>query len=111
MKSRFRSLRPDRSRVPFRFPAARHGRGELADHDGVPVLHVAGTPEEIGEQLAVLSVRPAPRLLDFPEDLLHFRFRSRFLARLLARRATTVGGRLLAQFPEAPRRELGGMIA
>ena len=111
MKSRFQSLRPDRSRAPFRFPAGRHGRGEIAYHDGVPVLRVAGSPEEIGEQLAVLSVRPAPRLLDFPEDLIRFRFKSRLLARLLARRATAIGGRLLARFPEAPRRELEGMIA
>jgi isopenicillin-N N-acyltransferase-like protein len=96
---------------PFRFPQARHGRGELVYRDGIPVLRVAGTPEEIGGQLGVLGVRPAPRLLDFPEDLLRDRFKSRWLARLLARRATAVGGRLLNQFPDEPRRELEAMIA
>ncbi|HVK13523.1 MAG TPA: C45 family peptidase, partial [Gemmataceae bacterium] len=96
---------------PFRFPPARHGRGELADRAGVPVLRVGGTPAEVGEQLGVLSVRPAARLLDFPEDLLRHTFKSRLLARLLARRATTLGGRLLAQFPDAARRELDGMAA
>src|SRR2546421_12666486 len=96
---------------PFRFPPARHGRGELVYRDGVPILRVAGTPEEIGAQLGVLSVRPAPRLLHFPDDLLRHRFKSRLVARLLARRATTVGGRLLAQFPDEPRRELDALIA
>src|SRR5689334_17552744 len=90
----------------FRFPEARHGGGELAYHRGVPVLRVAGTPEQIGEQIGALSVRPAPRLLDFPEDLIHHYVRSRFLARLLVRRAARVGGRLLAQFPDAARQEL-----
>lgn len=111
MLHRFRSHIDGPIPAPFRFPEARHGRGELAYHDGIPVLRVAGTPEEIGRQLGVLSVRPAPRLLDFPEDLLRDRFKSRWLARLLARRATVVGGRLLAQFPEEPRRELEAMIA
>jgi hypothetical protein len=72
---------------------------------------VAGTPEEIGEQLAVLSVQPAPRLLDFPADLVRHFVRSRLLARILVRRAVRLGGRLLAQFPEAPGRELDAMIA
>jgi hypothetical protein len=100
-----------RSGPPFHFPEARHGRGELAYDDGVPILRVAGTPEEIGEQLAVLSVQPAPRLLDFPADLVRHFVRSRLLARILVRRAVRLGGRLLAQFPEAPGRELDAMIA
>src|SRR5436309_10935830 len=108
MIRRLRARPPARA---FRFPEARHSRGELAYHDGIPVLRVAGTPEEVGEQLGVLSVRPAPRLLDYPEDLLRDRFKSRLLARVLVRRAARVGGRLLAQFPDAPRRELEAMIA
>src|SRR5688572_14247253 len=111
MLHRFRSQFDRPGRAPFRFSAARHDRGELMYHDGVPVLRVAGTAEEIGRQLAVLSVRPAPRLLGFPEDLLQHRFKSRSLARLLARRATVVGGRLLNQFPDEPRRELEAMVA
>lgn len=96
---------------PFRFPEARHAGGRLAYHAGVPVLRVSGTPQEIGEQLAVLSVRPAPRLLDFPEDLFRSLFRSRLLARALVRRAARVGGRLLDNFPDEPRRELEAMIS
>lgn len=96
---------------PFRFPEARHGGGDLAYRDGIPILRVAGTPEEIGEQLAVLSVHPAPRLLNFPADLVRHFVRSRFLTRLLLGRAARLGRRLLPQFPEAARRELDGMIA
>jgi hypothetical protein len=100
-----------RSVPPFRFPEAHHGCGELTYHQNIPILRVAGTPEEIGEQLAVLSVQPAPRLLDFPADLVRHFVRSRLLARILVRRAIRLGGRLLAQFPEAPGRELDAMIA
>jgi hypothetical protein len=83
----------------------------LAYHNGIPILRVAGTPEDIGEQLGVLSVQPAPPLLDFPADLVRHFVRSRLLARVLVRRAVRLGGRLLAQFPEAPGRELDSMIA
>jgi hypothetical protein len=96
--------------APFRFPEARHGPAELAYRDGIPILRVGGTPEEVGEQLGVLSVRPAPRLLDYPADLLRSLFRSRLVARVLARRATRVGGRLLARFPDGPRRELEALV-
>src|SRR5438552_8602483 len=43
---------------PFRYPEGKHGRGELKYVNGVPVLTVAGTPEEIGEQIGVLTIRP-----------------------------------------------------
>ena len=43
----------------FRFPEARHGKGELRYVNGVPVLILAGTPEEIGEQMGVLALKPA----------------------------------------------------
>ena len=104
-------MRSPTTHAPFRFPEARHGGGELAYHDGIPILRVAGSPEEIGEQLGVLSVRPAARLLDFPADLVRRFVRSRFLARILIGRATRLGRRLLTQFPDAARRELEAMSA
>jgi isopenicillin-N N-acyltransferase-like protein len=55
---------------PFHYPEGKHGQGELRYVNGVPVLSVAGTPEEIGEQVAVLGVKPASRLLSFPRDFL-----------------------------------------
>jgi isopenicillin-N N-acyltransferase like protein len=99
-----------RAELSFRFPEGRHGSGELRYSGGVPVLRVAGTPEEIGEQAAALSVRPAPRLLDYPADLLAFALSSKLLARVAMPLARRLGRRLLRQFPEAPRRELDGMV-
>jgi isopenicillin-N N-acyltransferase-like protein len=57
------------AQVPTPFPAAKHGKGELAYVQGVPVLTVRGTPSEIGEQFGVLAVKNAPDL-----DGLHHRF-------------------------------------
>jgi hypothetical protein len=54
----------------FRFPEKKHGKGELKYRDGIPVLVLDGTPEEIGEQAAVLGVKPASRLLKYPGDVL-----------------------------------------
>jgi isopenicillin-N N-acyltransferase-like protein len=96
---------------PFRYPEGRHGQGELAYVGAVPVLRVAGSPEEVAGQIAALALRPAPLLLDYPEGLLRTFVRSRLLARLLLRRAVRIGERMLAQFPEAPRRELEALVA
>ncbi len=52
-----------------RFPAAKHGEGELRYIDGVPVLTVRGTPAEMGEQFGILAVKNAPDL-----NGLHARF-------------------------------------
>jgi WD40 repeat protein len=53
-------------RPPFRYPEARHGKGELKYINGIPVLTLAGTPEEIGTQMGVLALKPA--LVDFDLD-------------------------------------------
>lgn len=55
---------------PFRFPEARHGKGELKYRNGIPVLTVEGTPQEIGEQVATLVGKPSRRLLDYPKEVL-----------------------------------------
>src|SRR5207249_10385214 len=39
---------------PFRYPEGKHEKGELKYVNGVPVLTVEGTPEEIGAQIGVL---------------------------------------------------------
>lgn len=61
-------LAPARAQ-PARFPAAKHGAGELRYVQGVPVLTVRGTPAEMGGQFGVLAVKNAPDL-----DGLHDRF-------------------------------------
>lgn len=48
---------------PFRYPEAKHGRGELRSHGPVPVVTLEGTPAEIGEQVGVLVLKPAEGLL------------------------------------------------
>ena len=54
----------------FRYPEATHGKGQLEYRDGLPVLVVEGTPKEIGQQIGVLGVRPAARVIQFPRDML-----------------------------------------
>ena len=45
------------------FPEAKSGKGELKYISGVPVLTLAGTPEEIGAQFAELALKPADKPL------------------------------------------------
>ena len=84
-----------------RYPEARHGQGELRYVNGVPVLTAAGSPEEIGEQLGTLAVKPAQPLIDSFQGLL----KSLGLAKsypLLIK----AGHFLLPQFPPDHRREI-----
>jgi predicted choloylglycine hydrolase len=56
---------------PFRFPADRHGKtGELKYVNGVPVLVVSGSPEEMGTAVGALALKPAPKVIGYPRDLL-----------------------------------------
>ena len=47
---------------PFRFPEATHGKGELKYINGIPVLTIEGSPEEMGDQLGALALKPATQL-------------------------------------------------
>ena len=63
---------------PFRYKEGDHRTGgfkaelkyfgKSSDSEGVPVLILEGSPEQIGEQLGVLAVRQAKPLYDFPRD-------------------------------------------
>jgi hypothetical protein len=55
---------------PFRYPTGKHGNGELRYIDGVPVLLVRGTPEEMGEQIGVLALKPARQILNLKDEFL-----------------------------------------
>ena len=48
----------------------RHGKGELKHINGLPVLILEGTPQEMGQQAGVLVGRPLRELIGFPRDLL-----------------------------------------
>ena len=55
---------------PFRYPEARHAKGQLRYQDGIPIVTVEGSPAEIGEQVGVLVLKPARGLLKKADDLL-----------------------------------------
>jgi len=85
----------------FRFPEARHGKGELRYVNGVPVLILAGTPEEIGEQMGVLALKPARGAVAVYERFLDSEGIGNFRP-LMAR----LGNSLLKKYPDEYRREL-----
>jgi len=58
---------------PFRFPDASYGKGKLQYINDLPVLTVEGTPEEIGEQIGILAVKPAPQILNIFHEFLKLR--------------------------------------
>jgi hypothetical protein len=86
---------------PFRYPAGEHQGAKLASVNGLPVLTVAGTPEEIGEQIAVLAGKPALRLFDYPKDAMREHGGEAFWPRMV-----TVGRRMLRNFPPEYLREM-----
>jgi len=55
---------------PFRYPEGTHDKGSLKYVNGIPVLTVEGTPDEIGEQIGALAAKPAAKLLTYPKEVL-----------------------------------------
>src|SRR6516225_686573 len=53
---------PAKGTEPFRYPEAKHGRGELRYINNIPVLSVQGSPAELGEQIGALALKPATGL-------------------------------------------------
>lgn len=83
-----------RAAEPFKYPEAKHGKGELKYINGLPVVVLQGKPTEIGEQMGVLTAKPAGKLLNYPRDFL----------KMIGLDATwpvvvAMGKGLLAQFP------------
>ncbi len=89
---------------PFRFPEGKHGKGELKYRNGVPVLVLAGTPEEMGEQMGVLGVKPASQLVRVFEKVLK-EHRLDLIVPLLVK----FGEAQLAKYPAEYRREFEAM--
>jgi predicted choloylglycine hydrolase len=89
---------------PFRYPEARYGKGELKYINGLPVLSVAGTPEEIGEQIGILAAKPAARVLNYPEDLLKH-YHLHFTWQSFAKR----GRQMVERFPVDYQKELNAL--
>jgi hypothetical protein len=95
------SFAPAGAAEPFRYPEGKHGKGQLKYINGLPVLTVEGTPQEIGEQMAKLITKPAIKLLDYPRDYLKAFFSVDYMPMLVR-----TGNALLAQFPADYRKEL-----
>lgn len=89
----------------FRYPPGTHGGGELRLIDGVPLLILRGTPEEMGEQHGTLAVRP---LAPIAEGIIREVSDKTGLGALLPI-AGRVGGGVLAKYPDAYRREFEAM--
>ena len=97
-------IAPVTAAEPFRFPEGKHGTGELKYVNGLPVLTVAGTPEEIGEAVGMLALRPAQKMASYPEELVRH-----FWLHPLWPTLVSAGERMVLQFPPAYRRELEAM--
>jgi hypothetical protein len=89
---------------PFRYPEGKHGKGELKYVQGIPVLTVAGSPEEIGEQVGVLALKPAAGAARLLKDYLKQQGLERFWPLLVG-----LCRRQADRFPDAYRRELKAM--
>jgi hypothetical protein len=90
--------------APFRYPEGRHGKGELKYINGLPVLIVEGTPEEIGKQMGKLAAAPAAALVGTLQRYVKEQGLDAVLPLL-----TRAGRGLFKRFPEAYRKEAEAM--
>jgi len=59
-----------RAAEPFRYPEGKCGKAELKYANGLPVLTLEGTPEQIGAQTGKLCKEPLKKLTGFSKDFL-----------------------------------------
>lgn len=79
----------------FTYPAGKISpAGELRYINKLPVLVVAGTPEEMGSAVGTLALKPGERVLGYPRELLRLRRAGLFWGYFLAS-----GRRLYQRFP------------
>ncbi len=90
---------------PFRYPEGKHGTGELRYINKVPVLTVSGSPEEMGEAVGVLAVKPAPKVLDYPKGLMDY-FNAGFFWNVVL----SQGREMTKHFPADYRGEMDALI-
>jgi hypothetical protein len=86
---------------PFKYPEDRHGKGELKYRNGLPVLTVEGSPEEIGTQIGVLTGAATKRLSGTLKEYLKAAGLTKAWPLLVK-----AGHALFKNFPEAHRREV-----
>src|SRR5262249_43116945 len=95
---------PARAEESFKFPEGKYGKGELKYVDGVRVLTVEGTAEEIGEAVGTLALKPVKHL----ETLFMEFLKQRGIDKILPLFARSCDG-ILARGPVEYRREIDAM--
>jgi isopenicillin-N N-acyltransferase like protein len=89
---------------PFRYTAAKQGSAELKLIEGLPVIVVTGTPEEMGQQVGALSAASLQSLLGHQKQIAHGFGLSQSKPLWSA-----AGSIMLPRFPPDQRRELDAM--
>jgi predicted choloylglycine hydrolase len=100
------ALGPAHAASPFRYPEGRCGDAWLKYVNGVPVLAVAGTPEEIGKATGALALQPGRRMAGYPDDLL-----CEFHLQALREPLLLAGRYMLSRLPADYRSELEAMYS
>ncbi|HZU38434.1 MAG TPA: C45 family peptidase [Gemmataceae bacterium] len=95
---------PLAAQSPHTFTEACHGKGTLRYIDGIPVLTVSGTPEEIGEQIGALTGKQLGQIARYPKMLVSLIRGQAGWDRLMA-----TSKKLLPQFPEDYRKEMAAV--
>jgi len=90
---------------PFKYPEGKQGTGELKYIEGIPVLVVSGTPEEMGTAVGALALKPGARVLSYPKALLE-----EFKAGLFWPGVVKQGKEMFKAFPEPYQKELEAIV-
>jgi predicted choloylglycine hydrolase len=89
---------------PFRYPEGRTRNGELKYRNGLPVLVVSGTPQEMGAAVGVLGLKPSERTLTYPRELLKMNGGEMFYSTCVG-----AGLNMVKHFPDDYRTEMDEM--
>ena len=107
----FSSLPALQAGESFQFPEARYGKGELRYINGLPVVMLAGTPEEIGGQMRMLTRSASPYLLTYPAKFLKSKSQGPGDSQVPDWGALIqLGQRMLDNFPPDQRREYAAAV-
>jgi hypothetical protein len=93
-----------RAEPQFKYPEGKCPHGELKYINGIPVLTVDGTPDEIGTAVGLLALRPGKRMAGYPDDVL-----GEFYLGLLRLPLLHAGRQMVKEFPADYREEMDAM--